>query len=263
MKNRFLLIAGGGKFGKKAIKFAKKNNYNAVIIDNNPNCLASKYISKRFKDLPELIEYYNQHQKKEILFLESDISIINKILKEIKFFWFIPVVPIHLTALIVKNFLISRNIQIDSDNITCKAYSEKIKPDLLLTSPIKDGILYLSYAKEDEECPEDCSGPPNYCPTFKRVKPITITEYLKKIFDISENFNLLRNKKKLIILIHSYQLMPGLGGLKGENIYSIYNLLRENLSFLKNSQFSLIVATSCNCHGVINFYKSGDQRFLK
>jgi hypothetical protein len=258
MKNRFLLIAGGGKFGKKAIKFAKKNKYSAIIIDNNPNCLASKEIPQRFEDLAELIEYSNQHQKDEILFLESDISIINKILNEFKFSWFIPVVPIHLTALIVKNFMISNNIQLLSDNITCKVYSRKIKPDLLLTSPIQEGIVYLSYAKEDEVCPEDCPGPPNYCPTFKRVKPITITDYLKKIFEISGNFNLLKHKKKLIIIVHSYQLMPGLGGLKGLDIYSIYNLLKENLNYLKKSQLDLIVATSCNCHGVINFYKSGD-----
>ncbi len=256
MRKTNLLVVGGGKFGLRAIKFAKKRSYNTILIDKNPNCLAGNFIETKFREFYALLDYFNKHQNREIVFFESDISIINKILYEIEFSWIIPVVPIHLIALIVKNFMISNNIQLLLDNITSKVYSEKIKPDILLTSPVQEGILYLSYAKEDEVCPEDCPGPPDYCPSFKREKPITITEYLKKVFDISDSFNLLKNKKKLIILLHSYQLMPGLGGLKGQEIYSIYNQLENNLIFLKNNQFNLIVATTCNCHGVINFYKS-------
>jgi hypothetical protein len=249
-----LLIAGGGKFSIKAIKYAKFNNFKTILIDTNSECLASKFIDSKFTDLNKLITHFKTHQQQEIIFLQGDISIINKLINRINFLWIIPVVPIHLMALIDENIFKSKSINLTPDTKTCKVISKKIKKDLLLPSPIQKGILYLSYAKENEICPNNCIGSPDYCSHFKREKPITITNYLKKIFEISENFTLKREAKNIIISLHSYQLIPGLGGLKGKDVYSISNKVKENSREFKKSQHHLIVATSCNCHGVINFY---------
>ncbi|MHA1527324.1 MAG: hypothetical protein ACTSQD_09845 [Promethearchaeota archaeon] len=50
--------------------------------------------------------------------------------------------------------------------------------------------------------------------------------------------------------------MPGLGGLKGNDIRDILKVLRDNMDFLSHQKFDMVIATTCNCHGVINFYKN-------
>ena len=119
------------------------------------------------------------------------------------------------------------------------------------------GVVYLSYAKIDEICPDNCPGPISYCPTFQRKKPVTITEYLKNYYGTINSVNIKKDKiTEIVIINESYQLMPGLGGLKGEDIQNSLKILRENLDILNKQEFNIIIATTCNCHGVINFYKS-------
>jgi len=45
----------------------------------------------------------------------------------------------------------------------------------------EQGMLFFSYAREGEICPDGCPGPRDRCPTFGRKKPETITEYAKKL----------------------------------------------------------------------------------
>ena len=61
---------------------------------------------------------------------------------------------------------------------------------------------------------------------------------------------------EIIIINESYQLMPGLGGLKGNDIRDILKVLRDNMDFLSHQKFDMVIATTCNCHGVINFYNN-------
>jgi len=252
-----LLIAGGGKFGKKALDFAQKQNFHTIIIDNNPECLASEYVDESFTILKNLLESFYTASEPKLYLLLKNISIINELFErtEIKFHYIIPVVPIHLTALIIQNILKSNDYEIIPDEKTCAQSVQNLKKDILINHNCKNGVIYLSYAKKGETCPDDCPGPPNYCPNFKREKPITITNYIQSFFNISDNFSLLNNKGHLIISIHSYQLKPGLGGLRGKDLYNIVSKLCTNIKKIQKSILKTIIATSCNCHGVINYFK--------
>lgn len=42
-------------------------------------------------------------------------------------------------------------------------------------------MLFFSYAREGEICPDGCPGPRDCCPTFGREKPKTITEYAREL----------------------------------------------------------------------------------
>ncbi|TXT67610.1 MAG: hypothetical protein BAJALOKI1v1_40011 [Promethearchaeota archaeon] len=250
-----LLIAGGGKFSKKALHFAKKNHYATILIDNDPNCIASKIINTHFQELKLLLANFDRNSQNSIVFFENNIIIINELLKKIKFEWIIPVIPLHLTALIVKNFLSSCNIELVPDGKRCITATKRINPALLLDSLLQENILYLSYAKQNEVCPDNCAGPSQYCPNFDREKPITLTNYLKKIFNVSNNINLSQERREVNIVLHSYQLLPGLGGLKGGEIEEVLAKINKHLDLLRKNNFRLLIATSCNCHGVVNFYK--------
>lgn len=258
LQNNFLIIAGGGKFGKIALNFAIKNNYIAIIIDINPNCQVSKFSNKTFKDFKEFKSKIKELNNGDICFLNQDVSIILELIMYLKPEYVIPVVPIHLMASIINSFLINNNLisLIPNKNLT-EDFINNANPNLILNSNLEQGIVYLSYAKINEICPDNCSGPLNYCPNFKRDKPMTITSYLRDYFNVLNIVNVELNEfYNIFIISESYQLMPGLGGLKGKDINFIFEKLNKNLNVLLNQKCNVIVATTCNCHGVINFYKN-------
>lgn len=254
---KFLIIGGGGKFGKKALGFAKKNDYKTILIDKDPNCFTAKYANVNFKKVDDLILEMKNVKPGDIYFLNQDISTIYELINKINPEYVVPVVPIHLLFLIINSFLTSNNIKmIPNENLT-KTFINKANPELILNRVDKKGIIFLSYAKIEEICPDNCSGPPDYCPNFKRDKPIPITKYIKNFYHVENGIKIQNNKiYSFIIILESYQLMPGLGGLKGKEINSVLEELTKKLDILSNKKFNLIVGTTCNCHGVVNYYKN-------
>lgn len=115
------------------------------------------------------------------------------------------------------------------------------------------GMLFLSYAREGEICPDGCPGPRDRCPTFGRKKPETITEYTGKLL-----------RKLPGWVFESYQMKPGIGGFKGsefkQNLLEILEFLKtfkENSSrnrFESLEDRAFFVATTCTCHGVLNLF---------
>jgi len=253
-----LIIAGGGKFGRKAVDFAKKNKYKTILVDKNPTCFCSSYATQKFEALRDFYSKIEEIEAGEVFFLIHDISIIYELLVKFEPTYVIPVIPIHLSALIIKNFLREKiNINLTpNEDITIKFVSSANK-ELLLTYSLEEGVAYLSYAKIDEVCPDNCFGPENFCPNFNREKPITITSYLKNYFDLHNSFRVVEDEDlKVIVIYESTQLMPGLGGLKGIVFNNIFKNLEEIFDKITTQKFSLFIVTTCNCHAVINFYRN-------
>lgn len=252
-----VIIAGGGKFGLKAIAFIKKNNFKTVLIDSNPNCFATEFASKKFDNLEDFNLNLKDLKDGEIFFLNMDILIVLDLIEELDPKHIIPVVPIHLMASFITSFLRKFSISLTPNSNLAEDILEDGDPELILNQFTEEGIVYLSYAKIDEICPDNCSGPVSYCPNFKREKPQTITQYLKSYFGTPNSVSIKKEKITDITIINeSYQLLPGLGGLKGKDIQIILKVLRENMDFLSHHKFNMTIATTCNCHGVINFYKN-------
>ncbi len=252
-----VIIAGGGRFGLKAIDFIKKSNFKTVLIDSNPNCFAAEFASKRFDTLEDFNLNLKDLKDGEIFFLNTDILNVLDLVEELNPKYIIPVVPIHLMASFITSFLLKFSISLTPNNSLTKNFVENIDPELILNQITEEGVVYLSYAKIDEICPDNCSGPISYCPNFKREKPQTITQYLKSDYGTSNSVNIRKEEiSEITIINESYQLLPGLGGLKGNDIRDILKVLRDNMDFLSHQKFDMVIATTCNCHGVINFYKN-------
>lgn len=207
--------------------------------------------------------------------------------------YIIPAVPCHAVAYMLADFLRFFN---KKTNTAYDAGEEKspvtelfIRPeDSRLISFFEDiaaafpedviagrypeqGILFLSYAKEGEICPDSCPGPRDHCPTFKRKKPETITEYAGKLVDKLPGW-----------IFESHQMKPGTGGLKGEelkqNMLEITEFVKKvqenNKEFkdkdknitknktendgvnkaVKIKERAFFIATTCTCHGVLNLF---------
>ncbi|MGQ4875363.1 MAG: hypothetical protein ACP6IY_14960 [Promethearchaeia archaeon] len=254
MKKRFILVVGGGKFGKKAVEYGLKHNYSIIVIDNRHNCIVNSSADKIFNNYDEFLKKINNLTENKVFLLISDVSITYKLIKDFLPGLIIPVVPIHLMANIIIQFLRENSINLKASPSQTLEFIKNSNPDLILGYNPNKGTIYLSYAKENEICPDNCTGPPDYCPNFKREKPITITDFVRNQFSMSKLYKFDVNNNKIIISIESSQLTSGLGGLKGTDVESIINNLKKDLSLFQYG-IKLAIATTCNCHGVINFYE--------
>lgn len=137
------------------------------------------------------------------------------------------------------------------------SFFENIEPafpnDVIAGSYPKQGMLFFSYAREGEICPQGCPGPRESCPTFGRKKPKTITEYTRGLIHTIPGW-----------VFESHQMKPGIGGLKGIELKK--NLL-ETLEFIKILQKNksvkgferidnriFFIDTTCTCHGVLSLF---------
>jgi len=252
---KFLIIVGGGKFGKKALDYAKKHKYTMILIDIDPDCYCAKYTDKRLENINKIsIQELSSGQS---YFLNHDVEIIYKLLPMLNPEYIIPVVPIHLMATLVISLISENKIKLSPNKGCSEHLNSKGNQELILSHDTEQGVVYLSHAKIDEICPDNCAGPLNYCPNFKRDKNITITQYLKDFYDSNEIYSFKKNNNiNMIIIIESEQLEAGLGGLKGKDVNIILDEIKNNLDFLFDQKCNIIIATTCNCHGVVNFYKN-------
>jgi len=252
-----LLIVGGGKFGEKALSYAREENYKVIIIDKDPDCISSQYATKTCFDVEEVRENGKNIEDEKVLFVNVDISSTYDLIEFVDFEYIIPVVPEHLMAHLIKNLLESNSISLRVNEKAFEEFLSKVKLELLISKSIEQGLACLSYAKEGEICPDNCTGPKDYCPNFQREKPVTITNYLKRFFGVSGNLLIKSNNElELYNINESIQLQSGLGGLRGKDIQELFKSLEKHKDSLVSNKFNLIVATSCNCHGVIHFMKN-------
>jgi hypothetical protein len=254
-----LLIVGGGKFGEKALNYAKKKKYRAVIIDKDPNCLCSQYAIRLYKNIEQLKEDLMKSKKEDLFFLNKNIVSTFDVIKTIDLEYIIPVVPEHLMAHLIKKFLQNHSINLKIDLDAYERFLSQVNQGLLISKSKEQGLVCLSYAQRGEICPNNCIGPEDYCPNFQREKPITITNYLKSIYNVKNSLKIIRNEDLFFYNINeSIQLKSGLGGLKGENIQRILNKLEKHKKNFLDQNSYFVITTSCNCHGVINFLKSAE-----
>ena len=120
MVENSILIAGGGKFGEKAVQFAKEKEYNTLIIDRDPNCYAAQLADDSTTDFQTLNNMVPQMKNGKILFFKGDITLSLDVVKILNPEYLIPVVPVHFMALLVTEFLKRRSIQIEKneENVT-------------------------------------------------------------------------------------------------------------------------------------------------
>ena len=149
---------------------------------------------------------------------------------------------------------IVREISITDNNRQMMAYFDKIvshlPANIIAGKYPADGVIMLSYAKEGEICPNSCIGPESYCPNFNREKERTVTEYVDGLRSFTNGW-----------IFESYQMKGGIGGIGGSDFKEIllgildYAGEMYDKESIKESQATFFVATTCNCHGVLNLFK--------
>lgn len=292
----YYLVIGGGKVGSTFLQYAKKNKFPFVlVIDRDENAPASREI-KVLKTENELANLLKNKallaNESEAYFYKMDMNNIPSLFTSGIPEYIIPAVPCHAIAYMLADFLKFFNPELCTGEVReekspvkelfirpedsrLRSFFEDIAAafpeDIIAGRYPENGMLFLSYAREGEICPDGCPGPRDRCPTFGRKKPETITEYTGKLAGKLPGW-----------VFESYQMKPGIGGLKGEelkqNLLEITEFVKKvkenntgNRDKEKNrtknitedncgnkaekiEEKAFFIATTCTCHGVLNLF---------
>ena len=175
-----------------------------------------------------------------MLTIRGDIKTLFQICEQFLPEILIPTAPIHTMADLIPLFLANRIEEVTESKFISDheaSLRQSAPPTLNIRS--RNETIYLSYAPWDKLCPLDCPGPKKYCSHHHIDKPLTATEVVEQSFP-----------KESLFLFESQQISPGLGGIPGTAI-------KKALLKIHNVQNGLdyCIATTCNCHGVLDFLK--------
>ena len=139
--------------------------------------------------------------------------------------WIIPALPVHLAAewiLLHLGPTRLRRIPLPSEL------------DRQVPNPIRgsEGNLYVSHA--DFRCPEDCDEPRDICSITRKMRH-------QNMYDLLLNLSF---KPFNSLNMRSYQLGPGIGGYRAEQ-------LLEMKATVEQTTGPVLLSTACRCHGVI------------
>lgn len=137
--------------------------------------------------------------------------------------WIFPTASVHVIAEAIKYYFEPWNEVID-------CILSGIPPRLVVSSG--NGSIVLSYNR-DKICIENCNSP-EVCPVTKIKRPCPV-------------FKIIRFAYPEAIVLVSHQIAPGLGAIKGLDFLEAVRKAKE--------KERVVIATACNCHGVITAFK--------
>ena len=189
VETEVFLVAGGGRFGRQAVKkMLLRPRAQVYVIDKNPST-AEKLLAEI--PLPEgrlvvadAVTYLSSYVSQD----DHDSA------------WIVPTIPLHLAAALIRQ-LTGRG-HLDWDEM----------PSLPHGFLAPNGELYSSLA--DFTCPEDCPQPPDHCYTTGEPREKSLVHILRDI--------LYHDYPSLVL--QSRQLAPGVGGFQ---VAAIRQLLKQ------------------------------------
>ena len=246
IENSFFIL-GAGKFGKIALKYANAQPNSPYILVIDKKFDRSQEEFQDFADLVNLHEVLSSDSQRKF-FLQEDIGDTSELIQNGFPEHFVPAVPVHAVAYILEKLYSSLQPEVPlKSQISLYEWVEivnSIPKQVILKKDPKNGVILLSWAKMNEICPSNCIAPIDYCPHHHRNKPHTITEIVKQI----------KSPNIWNFTLESHQVQPGLGVIYGKELKSlVINCLKQiHTNLESNRKFILLIATTCNCHGVIN-----------
>jgi len=140
----------------------------------------------------------------------------------------IPSLPVHMAA----EWLKEKSI---------KNYSvlpASLPESLLLKfpNPIQNGSSQVYVSHADFFCPDNCGEPEVVCSHTGRARGENMFQLLSNIGDSAF----------VPLIVRSYQLCPGVGGIYPKDMWKLLDFAQSSLNR------SLLIATACRCHGVVD-----------
>ncbi len=214
------LIIGGGKYGCYAIEYLRQQNKAFLVVDTDPNCLAVE----RFK-----LEASSSSISDGERFVCGGIPKVIELIDELKPEYVFPTAPVHIAADLVK---MKFELMPWSEGVA--AIIPRL-PEVVILQ-VGSEKLVVSF-NQGHECIEKCSMP-EVCPSSGIWKPCTMIKLMRFA------------SPKAFILI-SYSMAPGMGALKGSELFELFNWVKAKEKF--------VVGTACDCHGVFSAFQKSKK----
>ncbi len=211
-------IIGAGRFGSLALKRLSEQHGNWKFLMVDP-------VKERLNELKELHAGSGITPDLTIEHADGIPFLCDHLTPRARVSWIIPCLPIHLAWEWCA-------LKPGGDRLVRTPLDSGV--DDLLPNPFhgENGDVYASNA--DFLCPDNCLEPEDLCTVTGRPR--------KK--DMFKRFEELHYKDFLPLVVRSWQLGPGIGGYRPEQLFSLLERIRARKG-------RLLVCTACRCHGVI------------
>lgn len=211
--SRFWII-GGGRFGQMAVsrilRYFPKTTL--TVVDRRPITTASE-------------------NNITLVRAEAIFWLAQQLIKDAPVDMLVPAVPEHVAA----GWL---GIHLENQ---FKLIPSPIPDEWLARMPNamrgRCGRTFVSHA--DFICPDNCPEPKERCTHTGQTRPLDMFRLLARL-ELGDT---------LPIVLRSYQLLPGVGGIYPADLWQALDQARNN------SHRPLMIATACRCHGVVDFLR--------
>ena len=215
------IIVGGGKYGCYAAEFLKEKGRSFVVVDIDPNCLVASRLGLRAS---------SEVGSRGAYFKLGDLETVLNILENLDVEFMFPTVPTHLAA-----DLAGLKFGLEPWAGGIDSMLPRLPQAVVLQAG--KGKLVVSFNR-DNSCMDKCAMP-DVCPSSGVRKPCKMTDLVS--YASPDAFMLL-----------SHSMAPGLGALKGAELAQFFVWAEKKEKF--------VVATACDCHGVVTAFQKRKSR---
>lgn len=231
------IIIGGGTYGERAFLKIGKSEASVIVIDTDPFCSVQMNHGLRVVTMEQLSDAKNL--KRGAYFIQGGIAEAAQIVTTLRPERIFATVPVHVTA-----GIISACARFEPDPAGADAIAASIPERLVIGR--KNAEIFCSL-NPDMLCNPDCPEPA-VCPVTgeKRDEPLwsllrtNLSERVPEGTDTHRTIN-----------IQSRQCGPGLGYIRGSDIFSAIETVQEKQT--------IWIGTACKCHGVMTALRKCGQ----
>jgi len=236
--NKLVFVMGGGRFGKKALTYLKSKGAKVLVVDINPDCMASSEVDVLGVDLSVLVSL----RPGQAAFLVGDaVDLLTSLLETTIPDLIVTAIPSNAVAKIFEVWLAKRGIKLEPYNKIVPKVLENIPRSLVSFVDKNSGVIVVSYMPSNKRCRENCVPPKGICASTGRPKLTSMTKLLKfSVFKHTDFSGILCSK----------QLTGGIGAINGKELHSILKRLD-----VYHRPYTLSLGTACECHGILNLGK--------
>ena len=239
LKNKLIVVAGGGYFGTKAVRLAKDVGGRVVAIDSRIDCEASKFVDEIVEG-EDLRGALNVRAGSATLYVCDAVEFLFRLMRATVPDYIVPSIPGHLAGKLVKNWLEREGLVVECGSEAMRDIVGGIPEGLVVHQDEGMGIIITSYMREGGQCKVPCDQPLDRCKTTGRPKSGPMYRILTYAT---------RDKVTLSRILLSHNLRGEVGLFEGTELMSF---LSDAIGL--KAPYSIAIGTSCSCHGILNLF---------
>jgi hypothetical protein len=240
---KLVFVMGGGKFGTNALSYLKAKGAKVLVVDLNPNCIASSQVDT----YADGISAYDSLEVGQSAFIKGDaVNVLAEMLDSRAPDLIVTAIPGNTIAKVIEVWLSKCGIKLEPYPKAVPTILTNIPKSLVSAVDRESSLIVVSYMPSNMICKENCLPPRNVCALTGRPKFAPIDRLLE--FAVYNNVD-------ISCILMSRQLKGGLGAIEGKDVLSMLNHLKDLMV-----PYTLAIGTTCNCHGILNLTKTRKLR---